>query len=82
MEGTLLLLTAVALQMIIDPSDDVAKVTPFWSSRETAPTRSTTWAPTTWSAARARLGGHVVMLALVAVVSSVRVRRRSHLRQA
>ena len=34
MEGTLLLLTAVALQMLIDPASTVAKLTPFWSSRE------------------------------------------------
>jgi hypothetical protein len=36
LEGTLLLLVVVGLQMMIDPADALTKVTPFWSSREIA----------------------------------------------
>jgi hypothetical protein len=83
MEGTLLLLTAVALQMIIDPATTIAKVTPFWSSREIG-----TYAVDNMGAdylVRGSVHGVVatlLMLALVAIVSSTRLRRRSHLRQA
>lgn len=34
LEGTLLLLVVVGVQMMIDPADALTKVTPFWSSRE------------------------------------------------
>ncbi|MET0415651.1 MAG: hypothetical protein ABW022_06485, partial [Actinoplanes sp.] len=81
MEGTLLLLTVVTVQMLIDPAGSGAKLTPFWSTREIA----------TWSVdhtdggylARGLLHGLVVtaLLALgVAAVSTVRLRRRRHLR--
>ncbi|GAA1809638.1 hypothetical protein GCM10009682_34110 [Luedemannella flava] len=82
MEGTLLLLTAVALQMIIDPATTIAKVTPFWSSREIG-----TYAVDNMGTdylVRGSVHGiaaTLVMLALVAVVSSARLRRRPHLRQ-
>ena len=36
MEGTLLLLTVVTVQMLIDPAGSGARLTPFWSSREIA----------------------------------------------
>jgi len=83
MEGTLLLLTAVALQMIIDPATTIAKATPFWSSREIG-----TYAVDHMSSdylVRGLMHGAVVtmlLLALVATVSSVRLRRRTHLRRA
>lgn len=83
LEGTLLLLTAVAMQMIIDPATVIAKATPFWSSREIG-----TYAVDHMGddyLVRGVLHGAVVMLlmlALVAVVSSARLRRRPHLRQA
>jgi hypothetical protein len=83
MEGTLLLLTAVALQMIIDPATTVAKVTPFWSSREIG-TYAVDHTGTDYLI-RGSVHGVVatlLMLALVAVVSSTRLRRRPHLRQA
>ncbi|MDG4778562.1 hypothetical protein O7614_02750 [Micromonospora sp. WMMD961] len=81
LEGTLLLLTVVTVQMLIDPAGSGAKLTPFWSTREIA----------TWSVdhtdqgylSRGLLHGLVVtaLLALgVAAVASVRLRRRRHLR--
>lgn len=33
-EGTLVLLTAVSMQMMVDPADGKSRVLPFWSSRE------------------------------------------------
>ncbi|RKN48310.1 hypothetical protein [Micromonospora endolithica] len=82
LEGTLLLLTVVAVQMLIDPAGSGAKLTPFWSSREIA-----TWAVDHTDdgyLARGVLHGIVVtalLVAAVAAVSSVRLRRRRHLRQ-
>lgn len=83
MEGTLLLLTAVALQMIIDPATTIAKVTPFWSSREIG-TYAVDHMGTDYLV-RGSVHGFLatlLMLALVAVVASTRLRRRPHLRQA
>ncbi len=77
MEGTLLLLTAVALQMLIDPATTVARLTPFWSSREIG-----TYAIDHTSddyLARGLLHGvaaTVVLLAIVAIVSALRLRSR------
>lgn len=81
MEGTLLLLTVVAIQMTIDPAGTGAKLTPFWSAREIA----------TWSVdhtddgylERGSLHGMLVTVLLVALVASVaafRLRHRRHLR--
>ncbi|PYC73323.1 hypothetical protein C7C45_06430 [Micromonospora arborensis] len=81
LEGTLLLLTVVTVQMLIDPAGSGARLTPFWSSREIA-----TWAVDHTDQgylARGVLHGVVVtaLLALsVAAVASVRLRRRRHLR--
>ncbi|SIN29344.1 hypothetical protein [Micromonospora cremea] len=81
LEGTLLLLTVVTVQMLIDPAGPGAKLTPFWSSREIA-----TWAVDHTDQgylARGVLHGLAVtaLLALgVAAVASVRLRRRRHLR--
>lgn len=82
MEGTLLLLTAVALQMIIDPATTIAKVTPFWSSREIG-TYAVDHMGTDYLVRGSVHGllATLLMLALVAVVSSIRLRRRAHLRQ-
>lgn len=83
LEGTLVLLTAVALQMLIDPADALSKLTPFWSSREIG-----TYAVDLTGAdylVRGATHGIVVTLALVGLVaatSSFRLRRRGHLRQA
>jgi hypothetical protein len=81
MEGTLLLLTMVALQMIIDPATALAKGTPFWSSREIG-----TYAVDHMGAdylARGAVHGLVattLLVALAAVLCSTRLRRRPHLR--
>ena len=77
LEGTLLLLTAVALQMIIDPASTVAKLTPFWSSREIG-----TYAVDHTTGDYLQRGlAHgvtttVVLLLLVAAISTVRLRQR------
>jgi len=83
MEGTLLLLTAVALQMIIDPASRIAKLTPFWSSREIG-TYAVDHTGTGYLVRGAVHGAVVIllMLAFVAIASSARLRRRSHLRRA
>ena len=83
MEGTLLLLTAIALQMIIDPASVIAKLTPFWSSREIG-TYAVDHTGTDYLV-RGAVHGAVVallMVAFVAIVSSARLRRRPHLRRA
>lgn len=80
MEGTLLLLTAVALQMLIDPASTVAKLTPFWSSREIG-----TYAVDHTAADylyRGLVHGAVttvVLLALVSLAASTRLRGRVRL---
>lgn len=82
LEGTLLLLTIVAVQMLIDPAGTGAKLTPFWSSREIA-----TWAVDHTDdgyLTRGSLHGLAVTIAMiltVAVVFSLRLRHRRHLRQ-
>ncbi|PWR05055.1 hypothetical protein DKT68_28930 [Micromonospora acroterricola] len=81
LEGTLLLLTVVTVQMLIDPAGSGAKLTPFWSSREIA-----TWAVDHTDQGyldRGLLHGLAVTALLVlgvAAVASVRLRRRRHLR--
>lgn len=81
LEGTLLLLTTVGLQMTMDPADAVAKLMPFWSSREIV-----TYAVDHTDGgylARGVVHGVVftaVLMALVAIASSVRLRRRQHIR--
>ena len=83
LEGTLLLLTAVGLQMTMDPADAAARATPFWSSREIG----------TYAVDHTDIGylvrGSVhglvyatALIGLVAVASTVRLRRRRHLRLA
>jgi hypothetical protein len=81
LEGTLLLLTVVAVQMLIDPAGSGAKLTPFWSSREIA-----TWAVDHTDdgyLTRGSLHGLAVTALLVlavAAVSTARLRRRRHVR--
>ncbi|GIJ08374.1 ABC transporter permease [Micromonospora andamanensis] len=80
LEGTLLLLTVVAMQMLLDPADAGAKLTPFWSSREIA-----TWAVDHTDdgyLTRGFLHGMVVTVLLIVTVAgvfAVRLRRRRHL---
>ncbi|BCJ59144.1 ABC transporter permease [Micromonospora endophytica] len=83
MEGTLLLLTVVAVQMLLDPTSSAAKLMPFWSSREIA-----SWAVDHTDdgyLSRGVLHAAVVtalMLVTVAGLFGVRLRRRRHLRHA
>lgn len=81
LEGTLLLLTVVAVQMLIDPAGTGARLTPFWSSREIA-----TWAvDRTDDGYLLRGGAHGLLVTLglmllVAGVFTIRLRRRRHVR--
>ncbi|RIV38850.1 ABC transporter permease [Micromonospora radicis] len=83
LEGTLLLLTVVAMQMLLDPASPGAKLTPFWSSREIA-----TWAVDHTDAgylSRGLLHAAVVTVLLIVTVAGVfgvRLRRRRHLHHA
>ncbi|AIJ22065.1 hypothetical protein [Amycolatopsis methanolica] len=80
LEGTLVLLVVVGLQMMTDPGSTVARVLPFWFSREIG-----TYAidgVDSGYLARGVLHGAVcavVLLAGVGVASSRRLRQRSHL---
>jgi hypothetical protein len=81
LEGTLVLLTAVGLQMVMDPAGTGAKLAPFWSSREIG-----TYAVDHMGAdylTRGLVHGltfTAILVALVATASTVRLRRRGHLR--
>lgn len=80
LEGTLVLLVVFGLQMIVDPASESSRTLPFWFSREIG-----TYAIDHTDAGylqRGLLHGTIVAVALiglVAVMSSVRLRRRSHL---
>ncbi|MBO4210571.1 hypothetical protein [Micromonospora echinofusca] len=81
LEGTLLLLTVVAVQMLIDPAGTGARFTPFWASREIA-----TWAVDRTDDGYLLRGGlhglavTLLLVLLVAGVFTVRLRRRRHIR--
>ncbi|MBE1484590.1 ABC-2 transporter permease [Plantactinospora soyae] len=81
LEGTLVLLTVVGLQMIMDPAGTASRLLPFWFSREIG-----TYAidhTDDGYLTRGLLHGIVLTLALtalVAVASGIRLRQRSHLR--
>jgi hypothetical protein len=81
LEGTLVLLIIVGLQMMTDPSSLAARLLPFWSSREIG-----TYAIDHTDAGYLTRGivhgviATVVLLAAVAVASGVRLRQRSHLK--
>jgi hypothetical protein len=80
LEGTLVLLVVVGLQMMMDPASTVARVLPFWFSREIG-----TYAIDNVDSGylmRGVLHGAIcaaVLLAGVAAASSLRLRRRPHL---
>lgn len=81
LEGTLLLLTVVAMQMTIDPASAGARVTPLWSTRELG----TLAIDHTDGGYLIRglvhgVGYTALLVLLVAVVSTVRLRHRAHLR--
>ncbi|MFC7549183.1 hypothetical protein [Plantactinospora sp. GCM10030261] len=81
MEGTLLLLTIVGVQMTMDPADSAARIAPFWASREI-----TTYAvdhTDTGYLTRGLLHGAlftVALVLLVALISGIRLRTRRHVR--
>lgn len=81
LEGMLLLLIVIGLQMMLDPSGNAARLLPFWSSREIG-----TYAIDHTDADYLTRGlihgiGYAVALTLlVAVASGLRLRQRSHLR--
>lgn len=80
LEGTLVLLIVVGLQMVMDPSDTAARVLPFWFSREIG-----TYAIDHTDGGylfRGLVHGvtlTVALTALVAVASGIRLRQRRHL---
>lgn len=80
LEGTLVLLVVVGMQMILDPGDPAARLLPFWFSREIG-----TYAVDHTSVdylQRGLLHAGIVVLALtliVAAASTIRLRRRAHL---
>jgi hypothetical protein len=81
LEGTLLLLVVVGLQMMMDPDGSAAHFLPFWFDREIA-----TYAVDHTDGgylARGLLDGVIVaavLIALVAATSGIRLRRRRHMR--
>ncbi|KKK06994.1 hypothetical protein LQ51_04855 [Micromonospora sp. HK10] len=82
LEGTLLLLTVVTVQMLLDPAEAGARLTPFWSCREIA-----TWAVDhtddsylTRGVLHAVAVTALLVLAVAGAVSA-RLRRRRHVRQ-
>ncbi|GAA4692072.1 hypothetical protein [Phytohabitans rumicis] len=81
LEGTLLLLVVVGVQMMIDPADSVTRITPFWSSRELG-TYAVDHTGTEYLT-RGLLHGVLFTLAatlLVALLSTLRLRTRPHIR--
>lgn len=81
LEGTLVLLIVIGLQMMLDPSGTAAKLLPFWSSREigTYAIDHTDVAYLTRGLLHA-VAYAVVLTLLVALASGIRLRQRSHLR--
>lgn len=81
LEGTLVLLVIVGIQMVVDPAGAGAKLMPFWSSREIG-----TYAVDHTGSGyldRGLVHGVAFTLALallVAVLSTYRLRTRSHMR--
>ncbi|GAA5169823.1 MULTISPECIES: hypothetical protein [Amycolatopsis] len=81
LEGTLVLLAVVGLQMMADPESPLARVLPFWFSREIG-----TYAIDHVGAAYLARGlvhgvlSAVALLAVVAIATRIRLRRHSHVR--
>lgn len=81
LEGTLVLLVVVGLQMMMNPASTSSRILPFWFSRELG-----TYAidhTDDGYLARGLVHGvvfAVVLTALVAATASIRLRQRSHLR--
>jgi hypothetical protein len=81
LEGTLVLLVVVGIQMVMDPAGAGARLTPFWSSREIGTYAVDHTDPGYLD--RGLVHGVAFTLALalaVAVLSTIRLRTRSHMR--
>jgi hypothetical protein len=80
LEGTLVLLVVIGLQMMMDPVSTSSRILPFWFSREIG-----TYAVDHTDSGYLERGlvhaatFAVVLTALVTTTSSIRLRRRSHL---
>ncbi|WET78723.1 ABC transporter permease [Amycolatopsis sp. QT-25] len=81
LEGTLVLLMVIGLQMMADPSGLIARLLPFWSSREigTYAIDHTDVGYLTRGIAHGVLS-FVFLLGAVALASGIRLRHRSHLK--
>lgn len=80
LEGTLVLLLVISLQMIMDPSDTLARMLPFWFSREigTYAIDHTDGGYLTRGLAHG-IVATVVLTTAVALASRMRLRDRAHL---
>jgi hypothetical protein len=81
LEGTLVLLVFVGLQMTMDPASAFARLTPFWSSREIG-TYAVDYTDGGYLT-RGLLHGlafTAILAVAVAVVSTIRLRTRGHMR--
>lgn len=83
LEGTLILLVTISLQMMIDPADSITRLTPFWSSREIG-TYAVDHTGSEYLIRGLTHGILVTLLAtaVVAILSTIRLRSRPHLRYA
>jgi hypothetical protein len=83
LEGTLILLVTISLQMMIDPADSITRLTPFWSSREIG-TYAVDHTGSEYLVRGLTHGILVTLLAtaVVAILSTIRLRSRPHLRYA
>jgi hypothetical protein len=81
LEGTLLLLVTAGMQMMIDPADAAARLLPFWSGREIG-TYAIDYTGRDYLVRGAVHGVAVTaaLVALVAALSALRLRRRPHMR--
>ncbi|MFF3485325.1 hypothetical protein ACFYXC_18950 [Streptomyces sp. NPDC002701] len=80
LEGTLLLISVIGAQMVIDPAEDAAKVLPFWSTREiiTYAVDGAGSGSLTSGATHAVVVTALLLLASGGVMA-VRLRRRTHM---
>ncbi|MEV5019108.1 hypothetical protein ACIGW1_08030 [Streptomyces sp. NPDC053780] len=80
LEGTLLLISVIGAQMVIDPANDAAKALPFWSTREiiTYAVDGAGSGSLTSGVTHALVATGLLVLASGGVMS-VRLRRRAHM---
>lgn len=79
LEGTLVLIAFVGIQMAIDPAKDSAKYLPFWSSREIGTyIVDPVGDDYLQRGLQHGIGVSVGLIVLTAVLTAVRLRRRKH----